>query len=173
VALDLGALETVPADRAERLEAAAVYDEQIGAGADAGADLIFLQTFWAPSLLVLAAERAAQYGLPIFCAMTFGADGATFGGVTPEAMVHLLAPYHPAAVGLNCSPGPAAAAGVLEAFRRCTDLPLICKPNMPPEHDPEDFARAMGPALELADYAGGCCGTTPEDIAALGRRLGK
>ncbi len=173
VALDLGPLESAPVDRAERLAAAAAYDAQIGAGADAGADLIFLQTFWEPTLLTVAAERAAGYGLPLLCSMTFGKAGATFAGVTPAEMTALLAPYHPAAVGLNCSCGPAAALPVLEAFRRSTDLPLICKPNMPPEHTPEDFVRAMAPALELADYAGGCCGTTPADIACLARQLGE
>ncbi len=166
VALDVAPLPGPPADRAERLKAAAAYDEQIGAGADAGADLVFLETFWEPTLLTIAAERAAQYDLPLFCSMTFEKNGSTFGGVTPEHMVKLLAPYHPAAVGLNCSCGPADSLPVLREFARVTDLPLIFKPNAG-EHTPAAFAAAMLPALELAQYAGGCCGTTPEDIAAL------
>lgn len=171
VALSVGPLERVPRDRAERLAAAGAYDVQMGAGAEAGADLIFLETFWEPTLLTVAAERAAQYGLPLFCSMTFEKTGATFGGVTPTDMVRLLEPYHPDAVGLNCSCGPAASLPVLRDFARHTDLPLIYKPNAG-EHTPESFAEAVGPALELAQYAGGCCGTTPTDIAALKRATG-
>ena len=171
VALSVGPLEKIPADRAGRLAAAAVYDVQIGAGVDAGADAIFLETFWEPTLLAAAAERAAQYDLPLLCAMTFRQNGASFGGVTPGDMVRLLEPFHPAAVGLNCSCGPADSLPVLWEFARVTELPLIYKPNAAPGHTPEEFAAAMLPALELARYMGGCCGTTPEDITALGRTM--
>jgi len=170
VALDVAPLPKPPADRADRLEAAEIYDEQIGAGADAGADLIFLETFWEPTLLTIAAERAAQYDLPLFCSMTFEKDGAAFGGVTPGGMVKLLEPYHPAAVGLNCSCGLTDSLPILREFSRVTDLPLIYKPNAG-DHDPDSFVSAMLPALELARYVGGCCGTTPEDIAALNRAM--
>ncbi len=172
VALDVAPLPKPPADRADRLEAAEIYDEQIGAGADAGADLIFLETFWEPTLLTVAAERAAAYDLPLFCSMTFEKSGATFTGVTPGEVVKLLSPYHPAAVGLNCSCGPTDSLPVLREFRRVTDLPLLYKPNAG-EHTPDSFAAAMLPALELAQYVGGCCGTTPADIAALGARIGR
>ena len=171
VALSVGPLEHVPADRAERLAAADAYDAQLGAGAAAGAALLFLETFWEPTLLAVAAERAARYDLPLFCAMTFQRNGATFGGVTPADMVRLLEPWHPAAVGLNCSCGPGDSLAVLDAFRQATDLPLICKPNAAPGHTPEEFAAAMAPALELAQYVGGCCGTAPADIAALRRAI--
>ena len=46
VALSVAPLPTPPSDRTERLDAAAIYDEQMGAGIDAGAELIFLETFW-------------------------------------------------------------------------------------------------------------------------------
>ncbi len=170
VALDVAPLPKPPKDRTDRLGAAEIYDEQIGAGVDAGADLIFLETFWEPTLLAIAAERAAQYALPLFCSMTFEKNGATFGGVTPGDMVKLLEPYHPAAVGLNCSCGPTDSLPVLRAFRQVTDLPLIYKPNAG-EHTPADFAEAMAPALEIARYVGGCCGTTPAHIAALAKAV--
>ncbi|MBQ2062088.1 MAG: homocysteine S-methyltransferase family protein [Oscillospiraceae bacterium] len=170
-ALSAAPLPKPPADREGRLEAAAIYDEQLGAGVDAGADLIFLETFWEPVLLNIAAERAAAYNLPLMCSMTFEKTGLTFGGVTPEEMVRLLEPYHPAAVGLNCSCGPVDSLPVLRQFHRVTDLPLIFKPNAG-EHTPAEYAEAMRPALELAQYVGGCCGTTPEDIAALRKIIG-
>jgi len=102
----------------------------------------------------------------LFCSMTFEKDGSTFGGVTPGDMVKLLEPYRPAAVGLNCSCGLTDSLPVLREFSRVTDLPLIYKPNAG-DHDPADFVEAMLPALEIAQYVGGCCGTTPADIAAL------
>ncbi len=173
VALSVGPLERVPFDRPERLAAAAAYDAQLGAGADAGADIIFLQTFWEPSLLVLAAERAAAFRLPVFCSMTFGSGGTTYSGCRPADMMAAIAPFHPAAAGLNCSCGPAASLSVLSAFRRCTDLPLIFKPNVPAEHTPGEFAEALVPSLELVSYAGGCCGTTPDDIFELAKQMGK
>ena len=166
VALSVAPLPKTSLDKAARLETAGIYDEQIGAGADAGADLIFLETFWEPTLLAIAAERAAQYDLPLFCSMTFEKNGATFGGVTPGDMVKLLEPCHPAAVGLNCSCGPTDSLPVLRAFACVTDLPLIYKPNAG-DHDPGTFAETMLPALGLARFVGGCCGTTPADIAAL------
>ena len=171
VALSVGPLEQVPLLRQERLAAAAAYDAQLRAGIDAGADCIFLQTFWERQLLTLALERAAAYGLPVLCAMTFGPDGRTYGGCSAQDFAALVEPYHPAAIGLNCSCGPAAAAGVMAELRRCTEVPLLCKPNMPPDHTPADFAAAMAPALDGLSYAGGCCGTTPEDVAALVRLL--
>ena len=170
VALSVAPLPKPPMDKEERLEAAEIYGEQIGAGVEAGADLIFLETFWEPELLTIAAERAAQYDLPLFCSMTFGEDGATFGGVTPEQMARLLSPYHPAAVGLNCSCGLIDSLPILREFARVTDLPLIYKPNAG-DHTPADFVKAMLPALEIARYVGGCCGTTPADIAALNRAM--
>jgi len=173
VALSVGPLEFLPADREERLLAAAAYDEQLGAGVEAGADLILLQTFWEKSLLILAAERAAQCGLPVLCAMTFGPEGYTYGGCTPAEMAEAVSPFHPEAVGLNCSAGAASSLPVMAAFRRCTDLPLLFKPNMPPEHTPSDFVSAVAPALDFVRYIGGCCGTTPEDIAALAHLLQK
>ena len=172
-ALSVGPLETVPADKADRIAAAAAYDQQIGTGVDAGADCIFLQTFWEKELLTLALERAAEFDLPLLCAMTFGPDGRTYGGSTAADFAALAEPYHPAAIGLNCSCGAEAAVAVMAEFRRCTGLPLLCKPNMPPGHTPEDFVSALAPALDGLRYVGGCCGTTPQDIAALAERIGK
>jgi len=92
--------------------------------------------------------------------------------VTPNDMVKLLEPYHPAAVGLNCSCGLTDSLPVLREFAHITDLPLIYKPNAG-DHDPADFVEAMLPGLKIAQYMGGCCGTTPADIAALRERIGR
>lgn len=168
VALSVGPLEKLPRDASERLAAAAAYDEQIGAGVAAGADCVLLQTFWDVELLTLAAERASALHVPVLCAMSFDAAGRTYGGGTPADMAAALERFDPAALGLNCSCGPEASLQVLEQFRDCTDRPLLFKPNADSRaHSSLGFLRAVAPALRYAAYVGGCCGTTPADIACL------
>ena len=84
------------------------------------------------------------------------------------------------ALGVNCSLGPKEIAPILQAMRTCTNLPLILKPNagLPdPETGayhtaPDEFARDCAALTDVgAAYIGGCCGTTPAFIEALGRAL--
>ena len=84
------------------------------------------------------------------------------------------------ALGVNCSLGPKEIAPILQAMRTCTNLPLILKPNagLPdPETGayhtaPDEFARDCAALTDAgAAYIGGCCGTTPAFIEALGRAL--
>ena len=85
------------------------------------------------------------------------------------------------ALGINCSLGPVEAAPILREMRQYTSKPLILKPNAglpdPQTGDyhttPDDFALACEQLLQCgAVYIGGCCGTTPEFIAALAKRVG-
>ena len=83
------------------------------------------------------------------------------------------------AVGFNCVPADDMTAGLVLKLRRFTKLPLICKPNagVPvinaqgvAEYDlnPEGFAKVMAACRTAgAMLLGGCCGTTPEHLAAL------
>ena len=99
-------------------------------------------------------------------------------GVTVEEMARSLAEGGAAAVGLNCSLGPAEALPLARALRQATDKPIIVKPNagMPDPAtgaypmDAAAFAEAMAPILRLGvQYAGGCCGTDPDYIRELAR----
>ena len=163
-------------------EAQAIYEEQIGAGVDAGADLILLQTFIDLHLMEIATRVAVRYGLPVFCAMTFEKVGKTMFGNSVQDVIDALTPLGVAAVGMNCSLGPDLALPVIREFAEKTDLPLVFKPNAGKpilaadgstvaDYDAETFVREVAPALELVDYIGGCCGTNPDYIRLLGQRI--
>ena len=163
-------------------EAQAIYEEQIGAGVDAGADLIMLQTFIDLHMMEIAARVAVQSGLPVFCTMTFEKVGKTMFGNSVQDVIDALTPLGVAAVGMNCSLGPDLALPVIREFSEKTDLPLVFKPNtgkpiLAPDGstttatDAETFVREVEPALEFVDYIGGCCGSNPEYIRLLSRRI--
>ncbi len=177
VALDIGPIGEMlrPLGTLDPQEAESIFSEVIDAGVRAGADLIYFETF-SDLMEIRAGILAARdrCDLPVFATMTFEATGRTFLGVSAEAAALSLSALGVSAVGINCSIGPEAAAGILERMAAYTDLPLILKPNagMPDpmtgayEMTPEEFARQMA-SHHLADYLGGCCGTTPAFIRAL------
>ncbi len=131
---------------------------------------------------------AAQAGsdLPIVAMMTFGEDGRTLAGGTPEEVVRMLAGRRIDIIGANCSVGPQRMLSVIRAMRAEIDrLPdgvpapfLACMPNAgwPTrvghrtvyQSSPEYFAEFAKSAAEAgARLIGGCCGTTPLHIAAM------
>ena len=159
-------------------EAVALYKEIMTAGAKAGADLIAIETMsdLAETRAALIAAKEAT-DLPVFVTMSFDATGRTFTGCTPASMARTLEGLGAGAVGVNCSLGPEEMVPIVREIRANTRLPVIAKPNagLP---DPvtgaygvsaEDFAQAMKALAEAgAEILGGCCGTDPEYIAALG-----
>ena len=168
-ALDLGPLFSPLDPFGDTTEEACreIYRSLCGAGAEAGADLIFLETFMDIDMLVIAAEEAKKTGLPLFCSMSFERSGKTLYGASPEEMVKALEEIGPDAIGLNCSYGPADAIPVMQAFKAATDLPLILKPNTA-DLSASEFAEALEPAAEIISYMGACCGSDPDYIKALG-----
>ena len=163
-------------------DAQAIYEEQIGAGVDAGADVIMLQTFIDLNLMEIAARVAVQSGLPVFCTMTFEKVGKTMFGNSVQDVIDALTPLGVAALGMNCSLGPDLALPVIREFSEKTDLPLVFKPNAgkpilaadgttATETDAETFVREVAPALAFVDYIGGCCGSNPEYIRLLKQRI--
>lgn len=179
VALDVGPLGALlepygdlPVD-----EAKAAFRQVFEAGK--AADLVVMETFFdlTEALLALETARETLPGIPCFVTMTFQASGRTLTGVTPAAAARALTAAGADAVGLNCSLGPTEALPLVRELRDSTDLPLIVKPNagIP---DPktgvyplgaEAFAEAMQPIAALGvRYLGGCCGTDPGYLRALG-----
>ncbi len=156
-----------------------VFAEQARAAEAAGCDLVLVETM-ADLLEAKAAVLAAveQTALPVFATMTFGEDGRTFLGTTPAIAATTLSSLGAAAVGLNCSLCPHELAPLAaELAPRARSL-VMAQPNagLPRLVDgrtvydvgPEDFASAMEALLDAgATVVGGCCGTTPEHIAAL------
>lgn len=157
-----------------------IYAEQIGALIDAGVDLLVIETMLGVNETVTALEAARGLcDLPVLCSMTVQADGSCyFGGDCLEA-VETLQALGADAVGINCSCGPEQLVSLVRNMKKIAAVPLLVKPNagMPTISDsgeavypmmPTEFARQMRRLVhEGASLVGGCCGTTPEFIAAL------
>lgn len=179
VALDIGPIGELlePLGTLRFEEAYALFAQMIRAGAEAGADAVFFETFSDLNEIragVLAAKENCS--LPVFASMTFEQSGRTFLGVGAQSAAMALTALGVEAVGVNCSLGPKEVAPILAQMRGVTELPLILKPNagLPDpatgeyHTTPEEFAQECAKLTELgAAYVGGCCGTSPEFIAAL------
>ena len=163
-------------------EAAEAFDEQIAPGVAAGADLIAFETFMDADMMRVAVEAAARHGLPILATMTFTEVGKTIMGHSVEYFVEAMEGLPLEAVGLNCSLGPEKAVPIIAQFGQYTDLPLILKPNAGRpitengqsrvEYDIDTFVADCLPALEYnVKYIGGCCGSSPDYIRVLIRRI--
>lgn len=152
----------------------------VRAGAAAGAELVFLETF--TDLYELKAALLAvreNCALPVLASMSFEAGGRTFTGCTPESFAAVARGLGADAVGINCSLGPKEIAPIARRLADALpgDFPLFVKPNAGlPRADgsgydltPQLYAMQMRPYRELGLFAaGGCCGTTPEYIRLLG-----
>jgi len=163
------------------------FERQIAALAEAGADLIVVETMTdaAEAELALAAAKTEAAGLPVVATMTFDATPRgffTIMGVTVEEAARRLTDAGADIVGSNCGHGIGPMIEIARAFRACTDLPVVIQANAGlPEHRdgelvwPEDPETWVDGAVTLRDLGvgliGGCCGTTPEHIRALRRRL--
>ena len=179
VALDVGPIGELmePLGTLSFDEAYQIYAEMVEAGEAAGADLVVFETMtdlYEVKAAVLAAREHSH--LPIWVTMSFEANGRTFTGTTVPAMAATLDGLGVSAIGINCSLGPQEIFPLIQEMRAWTDLPLIVKPNagLPDpstgEYDmkADTFARQMRPFLENGVLIlGGCCGTTPDFIAAL------
>lgn len=155
------------------------YREQMEALAEAGADLIAVETLMGADEAVAALDAAAALDLPAWCSFSVEADGSLpFGGNVWETAA-MLEELGAAAVGVNCSVGPDQLESVIRAVREAVRIPVIAKPNagLPVMDErgqahygmgPEAFARHMRSLRAAgAGILGGCCGTTPDYIREL------
>ena len=154
-----------------------LYKEVMKAGADAGADMIAIETMsdlTETRAAVIAAKEATD--LPVFVTMSFDSTGRTFTGCTPASMARTMEGLGADAVGVNCSLGPREMVPIIREIRENTTLPVIAKPNagLPDpvtgaySVDAAEFAAAMQElAAAGAEIRGGCCGTDPSFIEAL------
>ena len=179
VALDVGPIGALlePLGTLTFEEAYDIFAEMVTSGAEAGADLIVIETMtdlYEAKAALLAAKECSK--LPVFVTMSFEESGRTFTGCTVASMAHTLEGLGADAVGINCSLGPAELLPLVKELRENTTLPIIVKPNagLPDPVDghydlnASDFAAAVLPLLSAgASIAGGCCGTDPEYLRAL------
>jgi len=160
-------------------EARAAFEQQVTALADAGVDLIMLETFGDLNEIreaILAAREACD--LPLVAQMTVDDDGNALFGASPEVFARRLEEWGADAIGMNCSVGPKVAVEVLERMIKVTDRPLAVQPNAGKPMVVDGRSVYLCSPEYLAQYArryiqagakiiGGCCGTTPEHIKLL------
>jgi homocysteine S-methyltransferase len=186
VAGDVGPLgvRLVPFGRVQKDQAQRAFAEQIRALAEAGADLIVIETL-SDLQETLAAVRAAHEvcELPVVASMTFTRDDRTLLGDAPDKVARALDEAGVDVIGVNCSGGPAQLLRILQQMRQAVpEGRFWVKPNAGwPEQvggrimypaTPEYFAEyAWAFHNAGADIIGGCCGTTPEHVAAVREAL--
>jgi methionine synthase / methylenetetrahydrofolate reductase(NADPH) len=150
--------------------------------AEGGVDLLLLETFSELEELEWAVRVAKETGLPVVSSLAFGEGSRLSGGFGAEEAALRLVAAGADLVGANCGAGPLELLATLKRIAAVTELPLAAYPNSGfPEYvdgryiyrtTPDYFA---GMALEMvaagAALVGGCCGTTPEQVREVARRL--
>lgn len=182
IAGDVGPLgvRIAPYGRVKLEEAREAFTEQIRALADAGADLIVIETMSDLYEIQEAIKAAKEIcALPVIASVTFTRDDRTLLGDDPVKVAHRLAAAGADVIGVNCSGGPSQLLRILKQMRQAEPAAKFwVKPNA---GWPEQVSgRIMYPAdadyfgeyaLQFreagANIVGGCCGTTPQHIAAM------
>lgn len=157
-----------------------IYKEQIRFLADAGVDLLIVET-----MMSLQESRAALIAakevcdLPVMVTLTFETDGRTLYGTDGVTAAVTLEKLGACAIGANCSTGPDKMIELIQSISGVVSIPVIAKPNagMPGLNsngetvysmEADDFAREMKKLVHAgAGILGGCCGTTPTFIEKL------
>jgi 5-methyltetrahydrofolate--homocysteine methyltransferase len=166
-------------------ELSAAFAEQARAMADAGADAIVVETMSDPAELKLAIVAAKQTGLPVVGCMVFDSGAQsdrTMMGTTLEQAVVAMTEAGADVIGSNCGQGVAGFVKICTRLKAATDLPVWVKANagLPELIDghtvyaqtAEQFADHVPQLTDAgATFIGGCCGTTPEFIAAVKAKL--
>jgi homocysteine S-methyltransferase len=182
IAGDVGPLgvRIAPYGRVKLEEAREAFTEQIRALAEAGADLIVIETMSDLYEIQEAIKAAKEVCvLPVIASVTFTRDDRTLLGDDPVKVAHRLAAAGADVIGVNCSGGPSQLLRILKQMRQAEPgAKFWVKPNA---GWPEQVSgRIMYPAdadyfgeyaLQFreagANIVGGCCGTTPQHIAAM------
>jgi 5-methyltetrahydrofolate--homocysteine methyltransferase len=165
------------------------YAEQVRALIAGGVDLLLVETIFdslnAKAALVAIREVFDQGGkeLPVMISAAVGRGGETLiSAQTTEAFWNAVKHVKPLSVGLNCSLGPDLMYPFLSELSDKADVAISCYPNagLPNplsetgfDLGPHDMARFLGSFAKdgLINIAGGCCGNTPEHIAAIAKAL--
>lgn len=107
-----------------------IYKEQIGCLAEAGVDLLVVETMMSlqeTRAALIAAKETCE--LPVMATMTFESDGRTLYGTDAATAAIVLESLGAAAIGANCSTGPDKMAEIIRAMADVTTVPIIAKPN--------------------------------------------
>jgi 5-methyltetrahydrofolate--homocysteine methyltransferase len=165
------------------------YAEQVRALIAGGVDFLLVETIFdslnAKAALVAIREVFDEDGveLPVMISAAVGRGGETLiSAQTTEAFWNAVEHVKPLAVGLNCSLGPDLMYPFLSELSEKANVAISCYPNagLPNplsatgfDFGPEDMARYLSEFAKagLINIAGGCCGNTPEHIAAIAKAL--
>ena len=165
------------------------YKQEVRALISGGVDLLLVETIFdslnAKAALVAIREVLDEdkKDLPIMISAAVGRGGETLiSAQTTEAFWNAVKHVKPLSVGLNCSLGPQLMYPFLSELSEKADVRISCYPNagLPNplsetgfDLGPEDMGRYLGGFAKdgLINIAGGCCGNTPEHIAAIAKAL--
>ncbi len=164
-------------------DAVSVFSKTVKLGVKYGVDLVFIETMndsYETKAAVLAVKENCD--LPVFVSNAYGEDGVLMTGATPKAMVTMLEGLGVDAIGVNCSFGPKKLKPVILEYLKYSSLPVIVEPNagLPKVENgktvydvlPKEFSRDVSALVKKGvRLIGGCCGTTPEHIKALVKKV--
>ncbi|MDP1547140.1 MAG: bifunctional homocysteine S-methyltransferase/methylenetetrahydrofolate reductase [Anaerolineales bacterium] len=188
IAGDVGPLgvRIAPYGRVKLEEAREAFAEQIKALAEAGADLIVIETMSDLYEIQEAIKAAKEVcSLPVVASVTFTRDDRTLLGDDPAKVARRVADAGADVIGVNCSGGPSQLLRILKQMRQAVpnrSAKFWVKPNAGwPEQvsgrimypaDADYFGEyALAFREAGANIVGGCCGTTPQHITAMKKAL--
>ena len=175
--------KVVVAGEIEPAQVTSAFAEQTEALAEGGADALLIETMSDLEEASLALAAARKTGLPAIVSFTFDTGkkrDRTMTGATPEQAAQRMTDEGADAVGANCGVGIGEYVAICRRLRAATTLPLWIKPNagLPQMQDgvpvytvaPDEFAQYVPSLVDAgANFVGGCCGTTPDFIRAIGK----
>ncbi len=188
VAGDVGPLgvRLAPYGRVQPAQAREIFTEQISALCSVGIDFLVIETFSDLYEIREAIAAAREFcTLPIVATMTFTRDDRTILGDIPTKVAQSLHDTGADVIGANCSGGPTQLKRILGEMRAAVpNARFAIKPNAGwPENiggrvmysaSPDYFGENLEDFATLGvNMIGGCCGTTPEHIAAMHTKLGE
>ncbi len=161
-------------------EARAAFAEQMRGLVAGGVDLFLLETFADIHEIeqAILAAREVDRDMAVIAQMTIGTDCLTPYGVTAEDVAKTLDSFGADIIGLNCSVGPQTILDAIEKMVPVTRRKLSAQPNAGMPREVGGRSMYMASPEYMSTYArhlvqagarvvGGCCGTTPEHIAAI------
>ena len=168
-----------PMGNLTQADTVAYFAQQADALAEGGAEVIWIETMSSLEEVAAAAEAARATGLPVCATLTFDTARRSMMGVTPADYAQFAAEIGLDMAGANCGVGPAelmdSTQGMIAAG---IEIPVVAKGNCGIPQYVDGAIHFHGSPELMAQYAlyardagatiiGGCCGTTPEHIAAM------
>ena len=160
-----------------------LFHEQAEALIEAGVDLIAIETFPTLAEAKEALRAVRECGdLPVMVQLSFQRDGRTWAGEEPGEVALVLRDLGANVIGVNCVPGPQFALEIVKQLAAAKPVKLSAQPNAGQPQVRQQAIVYPGTPQSFGEYAlrlveagasivGGCCGTTPEHIAAMNQAL--